>query len=216
MGSVQDFGPSQAQGNIVEYNHIHDIGQGMLSDVAGIYTCSTPGSRIRYNRVHDVSRRDYGGWGIYPDQGSHDLLIQKNLVYRCQDGALFAHHNRNITAENNIFAFNRRGPNRALRHRRVRADLPAEPHLLSGREGGGELRHREQRDQRVRVRPQPLLERLRPAGPLRRQDASPSGRRRGRTRTVSSPTRCLWTRRRAISGCGRVPRRRRSASSRGT
>ena len=75
--------------------------------MAGIYTCSTPGSRIRFNRVHDVSRRDYGGWGIYPDQGSHDLLIQNNLVYRCQDGALFAHHNRDITAENNIFALSR-------------------------------------------------------------------------------------------------------------
>jgi hypothetical protein len=107
VGSVQDFGPSQAQGNIIEYNHVHDVGQGMLSDVAGIYTCSTPQSRVRYNRVHDVSRRDSGGWGIYPDQGSHDLLIEKNLVYRCQDGALFAHHNQNITAENNIFAFNR-------------------------------------------------------------------------------------------------------------
>ena len=107
VGSVQDFGPSHAQGNIIEHNHIHDIGQGMLSDVAGIYTCSAPGSRIAYNVVHDVVRRDYGGWGIYPDQGSHDLLIQKNLVYCCQDGALFAHHNQNITAENNIFAFSR-------------------------------------------------------------------------------------------------------------
>ena len=105
VGSVQDFGPHEAEGNIVEYNHIHDIGQGMLSDLAGIYTCSTPGTRIRYNVVHDVSRRDYGGWGIYLDQGSHDLLIQKNLIYRCQDGALFAHHNQDITAENNIFAF---------------------------------------------------------------------------------------------------------------
>lgn len=107
VGSVQDFGPSEARGNIVEYNHVHDIGQGVLSDLAGIYTCSTPDSRIAYNIVHDVSRRDYGGWGIYPDEGSHDLLIRKNLVYRCQDGALFAHHNQNITAENNIFAFNR-------------------------------------------------------------------------------------------------------------
>jgi hypothetical protein len=79
----------------------------MLSDLAGIYTCSTPGSRIRYNRVHGVARRDYGAWGIYPDQGSHDLLIEKNLVYRCQDGALFAHHNQNITAQNNIFALSR-------------------------------------------------------------------------------------------------------------
>jgi hypothetical protein len=107
VGSVQDFGPSQATGNIIEYNHVHDIGQGMLSDLAGIYTCSTPSSRIAFNVVHDVARRDYGGWGIYPDEGSHDTLIQKNLIYRCQDGALFAHHTRNITAENNIFTLNR-------------------------------------------------------------------------------------------------------------
>jgi hypothetical protein len=108
VGSVQDFGPSQARGNVVEYNHIHHIGQGVMSDLAGIYTCSTPNSRIRFNVIHDVSRRDYGGWGIYPDEGSYDLLIQKNLVYRCQDAALFAHHNRTITAENNIFAFSPR------------------------------------------------------------------------------------------------------------
>jgi hypothetical protein len=107
VGSVQDFGPGEATGNIIEFNHVHDIGQGVLSDLAGIYTCSTPRSRVAYNVIHDVSRREYGGWGIYPDEGSHDLLIQKNLVYRCQDGALFAHHNHDITAENNIFAFNR-------------------------------------------------------------------------------------------------------------
>jgi len=107
VGSIQDFGPHHAQGNIVEFNHVHDIGQGMLSDIGGIYTCSTPGTRIRYNRVHDVLRRDYGGWGIYTDEGSHDILIEKNVVFHCQDGALFAHHSSNITAENNIFAFSR-------------------------------------------------------------------------------------------------------------
>jgi hypothetical protein len=107
VGSVQDFGPSQAAGNVIEHNHVQDIGQGMLSDLAGIYTCSTPRTRIRYNLVQDVSRRSYGGWGIYLDEGSHDLLVQNNLVFRCQDGALFAHHNQNITVENNIFAFNR-------------------------------------------------------------------------------------------------------------
>jgi hypothetical protein len=106
VGSVQDFGPCEASGNIVEYNHIHDIGRGMLSDLAGIYTCSAPKSRIAFNVVHDVARRDYGGYGIYPDEGAHDLLIRQNLVYRCQDGAAFAHHNRDITAENNIFALN--------------------------------------------------------------------------------------------------------------
>ena len=29
VGSVQDFGPRQATGNVIEYNHIHDIGQGI-------------------------------------------------------------------------------------------------------------------------------------------------------------------------------------------
>jgi hypothetical protein len=107
VGSIQDFGPSQATGNVVEYNHVHDIGQGILSDLAGIYTCSTPDTRIRFNRIHDVTRRDYGGWGIYPDEGSHDLLIEKNLIFHCQDGALFAHHNHDVTTENNILALNR-------------------------------------------------------------------------------------------------------------
>ncbi len=107
VGSVQDFGPSQATGNIIEYNHVHDIGQGVLSDLAGIYTCSAPGSRIAYNVVHDVMRREYGGWGIYLDEGGHDMVVQKNLIYRCQDGGLFAHHNHNLTVENNIFALNR-------------------------------------------------------------------------------------------------------------
>jgi hypothetical protein len=106
VGSVQDFRPCEAGGNVVEYNHIHDVGRGMLSDLAGIYTCSTPKSRIAFNVIHDVTRRDYGGYGIYPDEGAHDLLIRQNLVYRCQDGAVFAHHNRDITAESNIFALN--------------------------------------------------------------------------------------------------------------
>jgi hypothetical protein len=109
VGSVQDFGPSQAAGNVVEHNHVHDIGRGMLSDLAGIYTCSTPGTRIRYNLVHDVTRRDYGGWGIYLDEGSHDIGVRNNVVLRCQDGALFAHHTRDVAVENNIFALNRGG-----------------------------------------------------------------------------------------------------------
>jgi hypothetical protein len=77
-----------------------------MSDLAGIYTCSTPDSQIRFNVVHNVSRRDYGGWGIYLDEGGHDILVEKNLVYCCQNGGFFAHHNRNVTANNNIFALN--------------------------------------------------------------------------------------------------------------
>ena len=81
--------------------------RGCSATSPGSTPAARPKSRIAFNVVHDVTRRDYGGWGIYPDEGAHDLLIRQNLVYRCQDGALFAHHNRDITAENNIFALNR-------------------------------------------------------------------------------------------------------------
>jgi hypothetical protein len=48
VGSLQTFEPSQAVGNVIERNHVHDIGQGVLSDVGGIYTNSvSPGTRIR-------------------------------------------------------------------------------------------------------------------------------------------------------------------------
>src|SRR4030095_7719974 len=37
VGSVQDFGAAKATNNLIEFNHVHDIGRGMLSDLAGIY-----------------------------------------------------------------------------------------------------------------------------------------------------------------------------------
>jgi copper-binding protein NosD len=105
VGSVQEFKPSHATGNIVEYNHVHDIGQGMLSDIGGIYTNSiSPGTRLRYNVVHDVRCREYGGWGIYLDESSSEILVEKNLVYRCNSASFFPHINRDITVVNNIFA----------------------------------------------------------------------------------------------------------------
>ena len=99
-------GEGEARGNVVEYNHVHHVGDGRMSDVGGIYTRSiSPGTRIRYNVVHDIQHRDYGGWGIYTDQGTGEVLIEKNIVYRCSSGPLFVSISTNITVENNIFAF---------------------------------------------------------------------------------------------------------------
>jgi len=99
-------GEGEARGNVVEYNHVHHVGDGRMSDVGGIYTRSiSPGTRIRYNIVHDIQHRDYGGWGIYTDQGTGEVLIEKNIVYRCSSGPLFVSFSRNIAVENNIFAF---------------------------------------------------------------------------------------------------------------
>lgn len=94
------------QGNIVEYNHIHDIGAGYLSDMGGIYTLGPQqGTRLRYNHIHDVKSRTYGGWGIYPDEGSSDLLIEKNLVHDCNRALFHQHYGRDNVVVNNIFAF---------------------------------------------------------------------------------------------------------------
>jgi len=106
VGSLHTFEPDQARNNAVEWNHVHHIGQGVLSDIGGIYTSSIqPGTRIRYNTVHDIRHRDYGGWGIYTDQGTADVVVESNLVYRCTSGPLFVSFCGNVTVQNNILAF---------------------------------------------------------------------------------------------------------------
>ncbi len=56
------YGGSNGYGNIIEWNHIHDIGKGMLSDMGGIYCLGVAhGTRLRYNLIHDIHSRTYGG-----------------------------------------------------------------------------------------------------------------------------------------------------------
>jgi hypothetical protein len=67
-GWVWGFGESITRDNLIENNHIYDLGKGLMSDMGGIYTLGRqPGTIIRANKIHDVEKCNYGGWGIYLD-----------------------------------------------------------------------------------------------------------------------------------------------------
>ncbi|MDB6033802.1 MAG: hypothetical protein JWM16_4140 [Verrucomicrobiales bacterium] len=107
--------------NAIEFNHMHDIGQNMLSDMGAVYTLGIQkGTVVRNNLIHDVSAFTYGGWGLYPDEGSTDTLWENNIVYHCKNAGFHQHYGKENIVRNNIFAFNKE--NQVMRTR-------PEPHI---------------------------------------------------------------------------------------
>ena len=109
-GWTWGYGPSAAHHNVIEFNYLHHLGRGWLCDMAAIYTLGIqPGTVIRNNLIHDIYdwAEGYGAGGIYPDEGSSQILIENNLVYRTASGGLTIHYGKDNICRNNIFAYGR-------------------------------------------------------------------------------------------------------------
>lgn len=110
MGWIWGYKDSIAANNIIAFNHLHDIGKGWLSDMGGIYTLGPqPGTVIRNNLIHDIESAAYGGWAIYPDEGTSHVVIEDNVAYRTDRSVFHQHYGRENTVRNNIFAFGGEG-----------------------------------------------------------------------------------------------------------
>jgi len=127
IGWTWGYGPALATNNWVLYNHVHHIGVKsdgdgpILSDMGGIYTLGMqPGTRIDNNLWHDIAGRQYGGWGIYFDEGSSSIIARSNVVYHTTHGGFHQHYGATNLVQNNVFAY--------ARDHQVQRSRP-EPHI---------------------------------------------------------------------------------------
>ena len=71
LGWSWGYAPTSTHDNIVSYNAIFDIAQGLLSDLGCVYTLGIQhGSVVNNNVCHSVYSFNYGGWGYYTDEGN--------------------------------------------------------------------------------------------------------------------------------------------------
>ncbi len=108
--------PTFTHDDVIEYNLLYNLGQGVTSDMGCFHAASADntGNEIRNNLCHDVTNDlspvGYGGNGIYLDNSTQNVTVENNLVYRVSDTALFLNDGSagNIVT-NNIFAYGKYG-----------------------------------------------------------------------------------------------------------
>lgn len=104
VGWVWNPTPSPCRDNRVERNHIHHVMQ-VLSDGGGIYTLGRQeGTVLRGNLIHDVpinaGRAESNG--MFIDEGSSQLLIEKNVIYGTARSPIRFHRARENAIRDNV------------------------------------------------------------------------------------------------------------------
>ncbi len=93
--------------NIISYNDVSEVMQ-YMRDGAAIYTLSRQdGTVIEYNKLHDLlpSPRTRDARGVYLDEGSTNIIVRYNWIYRTEGDLIFnGGATQNNTIENNVFA----------------------------------------------------------------------------------------------------------------
>ncbi len=103
LGWIWGYRPSRARRNRVEYNVVTRIGQGILSDLGGIYTLGvSPGTCVRSNVFRHMHCFSYGGTGLYPDEGTGYVQYEGNLVEDCDSGTIHMNYGRDCLFRGNL------------------------------------------------------------------------------------------------------------------
>lgn len=104
-GWVWGESESVTRNNLIAFNHIHHLSRNQyMDDMGGIYMLGVQSNTfVCNNHIHDIESHLYGGWGIYLDEGSSHIVVEKNLVHDTQCAAFILHYGVENSLRNNIF-----------------------------------------------------------------------------------------------------------------
>lgn len=103
VGWTWEYGPSLSHDNKIIGNVVSDFGQGVLSDLGGIYTLGRQSnSLVEYNVIRDGKARTYGGHGIYADAGTAGFTFRNNVVTNVSHAGIHIHYGTDLAFERNF------------------------------------------------------------------------------------------------------------------
>ncbi|WP_375305443.1 right-handed parallel beta-helix repeat-containing protein [Bradyrhizobium sp. A11] len=102
VGWTWEYGPSLSHDNKILGNVVSDFGQGVLSDLGGIYTLGRQAnSLVEGNFIRGGKARKYGGHGLYADAGTAGFIFRNNVVVNVSHAGIHIHYGTDLLFERN-------------------------------------------------------------------------------------------------------------------